>query len=187
MPVPFLMHPIASPIAQLNLKGPSGMVLPVVIEDFAVLPKRDHAIYRNALAAKPITLPKDTSKASAVEIERAKAQKECNMALNNALVRLRKALKLTTDSKLMKDTVLLRKFQELDTSQDSRVSSKELMNFLAQEHGAKLAKTDVFALLHFCDQNHDDHMSFDEFKHMMQTVARSVDMEGELGTEAIYS
>ena len=153
----------------------------------AVLPKRDHAIYRNALAARPITLPKDTSKASAVEVERAKAQAACNMALNNALVRLRKALRLNTDSKLMKDTVLLKKFQELDESGDSRVSSKELVSFLAKEHGAKLAKTDVFALLHFCDTNHDDHMSFDEFKHMMQTVARSVDMETEAGTDAIYS
>ena len=54
----------------------------------AVLPKREHAIYKGALAQKPVVLPRDTSRATPVQRNRAAAQEKTNAALEEALKRL---------------------------------------------------------------------------------------------------
>lgn len=92
----------------------------------AILPKREHAIYKGALKAEPIKLPRDTSKVSPVQLTQAEAQDTIKQALNGALKRLRDKMKLNSDKKIMKDDVLLRKFQELDKTGDARVDQKEL-------------------------------------------------------------
>jgi len=140
----------------------------------AILPKRDHPIYRNALAAKPVTLPRDLTRATPVMIEQHKAQEACQEALKSALRHLKHKLKLN-DKKVTKDTVLLRKFQELDTTGDARVDIKELINFLNDSSDGELSKSEAWLLMNCADTNNDKHMTFDEFKKMMQTVGAATD------------
>ena len=84
-------------------------------------------------------------------------------------------MNLKHDSMLMKDTVLLRKFQELDKSGDARVDQKELEAYLRAET-PDLTKREAWMIMNCADTNNDKVMTFDEFKRMMQTVARGVDM-----------
>ena len=88
----------------------------------AILPKRDHPIYKGSLKAEPIKLDPDPKRVTPVQESTYKAQQETKAALNNTLAKLRKKMNLKHDSMLMKDTVLLRKFQELDKSGDARVA-----------------------------------------------------------------
>jgi len=157
----------------------------------AVLPKRDHPIYRNALQAKKVELPRDKSRATPVMINQANAQKATEDALNKALRRLCKGLKITTNKKLSDDAFLLKAFQKLDTSGDARVSIKEiesLLKLVAAEHdkeaedGAatmELTKGDAWLLMNCADMNNDKFMTFDEFKRMLQTVLQSVKTDDE--------
>jgi len=82
----------------------------------AILPKRDHAIYRGALSCDPIVVPKaapgQEAKLTPVQRDRLEAQEKTKAALNEALARLRKKMRLT-DDKMLKDSVLLRKFNEV--------------------------------------------------------------------------
>ena len=82
----------------------------------AILPKRDHAIYRGALSCDPIVVPKaapgQEAKLTPVQRDRLEAQEKTKAALNGALARLRKKMRLT-DDKMLKDSVLLRKFNEV--------------------------------------------------------------------------
>jgi len=139
----------------------------------ALVPKRDHAIYRCALAQEKITLPKDTSRVSETMRLRAEAQNDNNTALNTVLAKLRTKMGLTKDSDLLKDTKLLRKFQELDASGDGRVDQKELEKYLLSET-PELTKRDAWFIMSTADKNNDKHVTFDEFKTMMQTVAKGV-------------
>lgn len=145
----------------------------------AVLPKRDHAIYRNALAAKPITLKRD-ERQTPVQKDQYEAQQKCKEALNNALANLRKKLNLTSDKKVMKDSLLRQKFDVLDKTGDARVELKELIAFLQSSagdttgHDLELAKSEAWLLMNCADANNDKVMTFDEFKRMMQTVALGV-------------
>ena len=144
----------------------------------ALLPKRDHAIYRNALAAKPVTLPRDTSRATPVQIDQYNAQQKSKDALNAALAKLRRKLKLEDSKALLKDNKLLKKFQEVDHSGDGRVDMKELIKFMAQEGTAdEVTSHEAWVLMNCADTNNDKHMTYDEFKKMMQTVARGVPMD----------
>ena len=102
---------------------------------------------------------------------RREAQDVTNSALNAALSRLRDKMKLNNDKMLMKDTVLLRKFQELDKSGDARVDQKEMEAYLRTDN-PELTKREAWLIMNCADTNNDKHMTFDEFKRMMQTVAR---------------
>jgi len=144
----------------------------------AVLPKRDHPIYRNALLAKEVTLPRDNSRVTPVQRNQYTAQQSTKEALDNALRKLREKLKITTDSKVMKDSFLLKAFQTLDSSGDGRVDLKELTKLLADgsssEEEQALSKSDAWLLMNCADTNNDKQITFDEFKKMLQTVARGV-------------
>ena len=80
---------------------------------------------------------------------------------------------LKFDKQLMKDDVLLRKFQQLDKTGDARVDMKELSDFLREE-SPELTKREAWLIMNCADQNRDKHITFDEFKRMMQTVAKGV-------------
>ena len=86
----------------------------------AILPKRDHAIYRGALSCDPIVIPKaapgQEAKLTPVQRDRLEAQEKTKAALNEALARLRKKMRLNDDKMLLKDSVLLRKFNEVGSS-----------------------------------------------------------------------
>lgn len=144
----------------------------------AVLPKRDHPIYRNALLAKEVTLPRDNLRVTPVQRNQHAAQQTTKEALDNALRKLRERLKITTDSKVMKDSFLLKAFQTLDSSGDGRVDLKELTKLLADgsssEEEQALSKSDAWLLMNCADTNNDKQITFDEFKKMLQTVARGV-------------
>lgn len=92
----------------------------------AVLPKRDHAIYKGALHQKPVTLHPDPDKNTPVQLARASAQEKTNEALNAAMRRLCHKLGVREVKRLKNDTYLRKKFDELDTSQDGRVTWGEL-------------------------------------------------------------
>lgn len=139
----------------------------------AIIPKRDHAIYRCALVQEKITLPADKSKVTETMRLRGEAQEASKKALNAVLARLRVKMNLKRDSDLLKDTVLLRKFNELDDSGDGRVSQKELEDFLKRE-SKELTTRDAWFIMQCADTNNDKHVTFDEFKRMMQTVAKGV-------------
>ena len=139
----------------------------------AVLPKREHAIYKGALQQKPITLPRDEKRVTEVQRTQFEAQQKTKQALNDALARLRSKMGLKTDKALLKDDTLLRKFQQLDTSGDARVEMKELMAFLMSET-SDLTKKEAWLIMNCADSNNDKVMTFDEFKKMMQTVALGV-------------
>ena len=141
----------------------------------AILPKRDHPIYKGSLKAEPIKLDPDPKRVTPVQESTYKAQQETKAALNNTLAKLRKKMNLKHYSMLMKDTVLLRKFQELDKSGDARVDQKELEAYLRAET-PDLTKREAWMIMNCADTNNDKVMTFDEFKRMMQTVARGVDM-----------
>lgn len=150
----------------------------------AVLPKRDHPIYRNALLAKKVELPRDVSRATPVQRNQAAAQKATEDALNKALRRLCKGLKITTNKKLSDDAFLLKAFQRLDTSGDARVNIKEIENLLKSvasdgENTMELTKQDAWLLMNCADVNNDKMMTFDEFKRMLQTVLQSVKTDDE--------
>jgi len=142
----------------------------------AILPKRDHAIYRGALLCDPIVIPKaapgQEAKLTPVQRDRLEAQEKTKAALNGALARLRKKMRLT-DDKMLKDSVLLRKFNELDNTGDARVDQKELEAYLRRET-PDLTKRDAWLIMNCADTNNDKVMTFDEFKRMMQTVAKGV-------------
>ena len=73
---------------------------------------------------------------------------------------------------------LLKKFQEVDHSGDGRVDMKELIKFMAQEGTAdEVTSHEAWVLMNCADTNNDKHMTYDEFKKMMQTVARGVPMD----------
>lgn len=74
---------------------------------------------------------------------RREAQQETTNALNAALSRLRDKMHLNDDKMLMKDTVLLRKFQALDKSQDGRVDLKELQDYIRAEN-PEISKRDAW-------------------------------------------
>jgi Ca2+-binding EF-hand superfamily protein len=138
----------------------------------ALLPKRDHPIYRNTLRSDPIKLPKDARKTlTPVQRDQYAAQQELNEALRGALARLREKLRLTSDAQIMKDNNLRRSFDKLDESGDGRVDSKELIKMLQDGTDVELTKRDAWVLMNCADTNNDKHMTFDEFKRMMQTVA----------------
>lgn len=141
----------------------------------AVLPKRDHPIYRNALQAKEVTLPRDESRVTPVQRNQHAAQQSTKGALDSALRKLCAKLKITTDHKLMSDSFLHKAFGQLDTSGDGRVDQKELMRLLASNSDAEeeITKKETWLLMNCADSNNDKHMTFDEFKKMLQTVARS--------------
>ena len=73
----------------------------------------------------------------------------------------------------MKDSVLLQKFQALDSTGDARVDMKELQAFLMEE-SPDLTKREAWLIMNCADSNNDKVMTFDEFKRMMQTVALGV-------------
>ena len=142
----------------------------------AILPKREHAIYRGALLYQEIKLPKteeEAKKVTPVQRDRIAAQEKTKEALNAALARLRKKMGLDKDKTLTKDSVLLRKFGELDHSGDARVDQKELEAYLRSET-PELTKRDAWLIMNCADSNNDKVMTFDEFKRMMQTVAKGV-------------
>ena len=141
----------------------------------AVLPKREHAIYKGALQQKPVTLPRDPKRVTEVQRTAHEAQQQTKKALNDALARLRTKMKLTTDKKLMKDDVLLRKFQELDKTGDARVDMGELQTYLLDDT-PDMTKKEAWLIMNCADSNNDKVMTFDEFKRMMQTVANGVEM-----------
>ena len=138
----------------------------------AILPKRDHVIYRNSLSRDPITLPRDPTKVTAVMQTKIDGQEKTKAALNKALKRIKDKMKLD-DKKIMKDTILLRKFQELDHTGDGRVDQKELEAYL-QHETPELTTYDAWLIMNCGDTNRDKHITFDEFKRMMQTVALGV-------------
>jgi len=144
----------------------------------AILPKRDHPIYRNALQAAPVTLPRDASRVTPVQRCQHSAQQATKDALNAALVKLRKKLKINNDNSLMNDSILTKKFALLDESGDGRVDSKELMRLLQKDSGddVEINKRDAWLLMNCADTNNDKVMTFDEFKKMLQTVGKAVDM-----------
>ena len=109
---------------------------------------------------------------TAVQQTRIDGQEQTKAALNKALKNIKEKMKLD-DKKIMKDTILLRKFQELDKSGDARVDQKELEAFLKLET-PELTKYDSWLIMNCADQNRDKHITFDEFKRMMQTVALGV-------------
>jgi Ca2+-binding EF-hand superfamily protein len=129
----------------------------------ALLPKREHAIYKGALQQKPIKLERN-AKLSEVQKDQHKAQSESQAALNTTLKKLRTKMGLNKDSQL-KDDRLLKKFQMLD--------QKELQKFLLDEN-PDLSKREAWIIMNCADQNNDKVMTFDEFKRMMQTVAKGV-------------
>uniref|UniRef100_A0A7S2CKY8 EF-hand domain-containing protein n=1 Tax=Haptolina brevifila TaxID=156173 RepID=A0A7S2CKY8_9EUKA len=143
----------------------------------AVLPKRDHPIYRNALQAKEVTLPRDESRVTPVQRNQHAAQQATKKALDDALRRLRKKLNITTDSKLMNDSNLQKQFAILDSSGDGRVDLKELIKLLKGDQDLEITTREAWLLMNCADTNNDKVMTFDEFKRMLQTVARAVDME----------
>ena len=66
---------------------------------------------------------------------------------------------------------------------DGRVEMKELTKFLAdQSVDGEVTKRDAWLIMNCADTDNDKTMSFDEFKKMMQTVARGVDMLPSLNT-----
>jgi len=134
----------------------------------AILPKREHAIYKGALQQTPITLPRDTTKVSDVQLERYEAQQQLKAALDAALKKLREKMGLSRDSQLLKDDVLLRKFGQLDVGRDGRVDMKELQNFLMEDN---LTQREAWLIMNCADSDSDQIMTFGEFKKMMQTVA----------------
>lgn len=129
----------------------------------AVLPKRDHAIYKGALQSKPITLPRDTTRTSETQRTAHEAQQKTKEALNGALKRLRTKMKLESDKKVLKDSVLTKKFQELDTTGDGRVDMKELSNYLMAET-PDLTKREAWLIMNCADSNNDKVMTFDEVR-----------------------
>ena len=70
----------------------------------------------------------------------------------------------------------MKAFQKLDTTGDSRVDRKELLAFLQtdMEPGEVITQHDAWVLMNCADTDNDQHMTFDEFKAMMQTVAKGV-------------
>ena len=143
----------------------------------AILPKRDHPIYRNALLSRPVVLPRDEGKATAVQLDQKAAQDKTKEALNNALRKLKDKLRLQErhlDKTSRGDTKLLLAFQQLDKSGDGRVDRKELLSFLSDGSDEELSKHEAWVLMNCADTNNDQHMTFDEFKVMMQTVAVGV-------------
>ena len=112
-----------------------------------------------------------------MERARVEAHQQLNESLNNALAKLRLKLNLTNDKKLLKDNILREKFDLLDRSQDHRVTFEEIAAFLTEQGtGDDITKRDAWVLMNCADVNNDKTMTFDEFKRMMQTVARGVPM-----------
>jgi len=139
----------------------------------AVLPKREHAIYKGSLRTEAITLPRDETRVTEAQREAHDAQQKTKASLNAALKRMREKMGLNNDKQLMKDSVLLKKFQLLDTGGDARVDMKELQTFLMSET-PDLTKMEAWLIMNCADANNDKVMTFDEFKRMMQTVAGGV-------------
>lgn len=71
------------------------------------------------------------------------------------------------------DHACCRSFNKLDISSDGRVDIKEIHNFLQdQSVDGEVTKRDAWLIMNCADSNNDKVMTFDEFKKMMQTVAR---------------
>jgi len=137
----------------------------------ALLPKQEHAIYKGALQQNAVKLERNAT-LSEVQKDQSKAQAETTKALNDTLKKLRTKMGLTKDHHL-KDDRLLKKFQLLDTGNDGRVDMKELQTFLMDE-SPDLTKREAWIIMNCADSNNDKVMTFDEFKRMMQTVAKGV-------------
>ena len=112
MPLP---HAVLTPCAaygcpNLSLPIPCPGDQKIDFEEFkclaALLPKRDHAIYRGALSCDPIVVPKarpgEEAKMTPVQRDRLEAQEKTKQALNEALARLRVKMRLNDDKMLLK-------------------------------------------------------------------------------------
>jgi Ca2+-binding EF-hand superfamily protein len=128
-----------------------------------VLPKRQHAIYKGALAQKPVVLPRDTSRATPVQRQRAAAQQKTEAAVQDSLKRLCKFLGVNEIKRLKQDTYLRQKFDILDQSGDGRVDADELKVALRSDH-PEMSARDAWLLLNVGDTNNDKVITFDEFK-----------------------
>jgi len=135
----------------------------------AVLPKREHAIYKGALSQKPVVMPRDVARATPVQRQRAAAQDKTNEALNAALARLCKSLNVNEVKRLKSDTYLRQKFDIMDKSKDGRVDTRELKDLLRSENPEVSAK-DAWMLMNVADSNNDKCITFDEFKKLMKMV-----------------
>jgi len=135
----------------------------------AVLPKREHAIYKGALAQKPVVLPRDVSRATPVQRNRADAQAKTEEALSNALKRLCTSLGINEAKRLRQDNYLRKKFDLLDKSKDGRVETKELKNMMLIDN-PELTSKDAWLLMNVADTNNDKTITFDEFKKLMHLV-----------------
>ena len=129
----------------------------------AVLPKREHAIYKGSLRTEAITLPRDETRVTEAQREAHDAQQKTKASLNAALKRMREKMGLNNDKQLMKDSVLLKKFQLLDTGGDARVDMKELQTFLMSET-PDLTKMEAWLIMNCADANNDKVMTFDEVR-----------------------
>jgi hypothetical protein len=96
--------PCASPCARLVF-APAHATIGCMPQEFkvlaAILPKRDHAIYRNALHKDPITCHPDPKRVTASQQDRIDAQEKTKAALNAVLRRIKEKMKLD-DKKIMK-------------------------------------------------------------------------------------
>lgn len=138
----------------------------------AVLPKREHAIYKGALAQKPVVMPRDTSRATPVMRQRAGAQAKTDQALQDALARLCSSLGIHEVKRLRQDNFVRKKFDVLDKSKDGRVELKELKDLLRSENPDLSAK-DAWMLMNIADTNNDKTITFDEFKRLMQKIGEA--------------
>jgi len=137
----------------------------------AVLPKREHAIYKGALAQNPVVLPRDVSRATPVQRQRADAQEKTNAALEDALKRLCDSMGVQEVKRLRQDNYLRQKFDVLDKSKDGRVDTSELKEALKGDHD--LSSRDAWLLLNVADTNNDKSITFDEFKNLMRKLTAS--------------
>jgi len=140
----------------------------------AILPKREHAIYKGALSQKPVVLPRDTSRATPVMRQRAEAQQKTTEALNAALRRLCENLGVNEVKRLKQDNYLRKKFDMLDKSRDGRVDTNELNEMLRNDNPDLTAK-DTWLLMNVADTNNDKAITFDEFKGLMRRVTSVMD------------
>ena len=113
-----LLHAMLTPCAAYGCPNSSSGLCPILptgdqkidFEEFkclaALLPKRDHAIYRGALSCDPIVVPKarpgEEAKMTPVQRDRLEAQEKTKQALNEALARLRVKMRLNDDKMLLK-------------------------------------------------------------------------------------
>lgn len=136
----------------------------------ALLPKREHAIYKGSLKQTMVQLAPD-SNSTALENERSEAQKEMDKAVRKAAQRLKQSINLK-EYMIGNDSRLLEKFKMLDTSDDGRVDSKELFQAIFKPGDDKaITKRDVWLLQKFADGDNDQTISFPEFRRMMHAVS----------------